>query len=1006
MRPGDRVRRPSTGEIGVVISIAGDFADVGIGDQTVFVHLEELEPLTAGPLDLLPAGMLGSTEAYQLRLRGLYLRHAYRFDEMSGLSNARIEPALHQVFIAHRVNRKLYPRMILADEVGLGKTIEAGLVIKELRARELIDRVLIVCPANLQLQWKQELSSKFNEDFEILDGSAIKFLGKGGENPWSKRDNVITSLPFVANRNRSEKVVEAGWDLVVFDEAHRVRRSLLSGKKVKATLAYELADDLKEIASGLLLLTATPMQLHPFELYSLIELVEPGLYPGFDVYEAHRKTLPALNDLARALVGWGALKAHEKDHVVNHHGSLLRAVGLSDATAGESLDDERRRNEVLDALAERHPLAGVLVRNRKSQVLEGAAKRTARSFLVETTAEEQDLYEDVAAYLRDVYDSAEAAKNNAIGFLMVTYHKMLTSSASAIHHSLKKRLTKLRDQHKKQQEVRAKLSPATVEELRESEELSAALESVEDEAVDLEVLAWEMAQLEALVSRLGKTRDTKALKLLETLHQIFKEHADEQVIIFTQFVQTQLFLQTALEANGYTVNIFNGSMSLEAKEESVKEFRERGQILISTEAGGEGRNFQFCHLMVNYDLPWNPMKVEQRIGRLDRIGQKKDIFIYNLACAGTVEERVLAVLEERIGLFEESVGSLDPILGEVEAEIERIVMADVATFGRRFASYETDVEKKVLEAKAKEQAWADLALDRSSFRKDAAEELLERSPLARWSDLQSYISEVLSYRGGTVNDHDQGGEVISLSARLKSEIGSREGVIRGTFDPETARIREDLPFFAFGHETIDRLLSLGVHGQPDATAARRLRGAPPGVAVEVFYELVVGGLQPKGRMIRHLVTQGGEVSSEDIQHVPPSGEPVYDVVLPDWVGNAVRSSRLEFEKVQALEREEARRSHDAVKAAEQERAGRVYEYRRARLQRIIEDQRAWIAEKEKSGSERDRKVLPARKGGLRKNEERLADLGASYERQLFDIQAKKPAVSGHVLAAGLVIGDG
>ncbi len=149
MQPGGRVRRASTDEVGVVISVDGDYADVGFGAQTLSVHLDDLVLLPSGPLETLAAGTVGTSEAFDLRLRGLYLRHAYRFDELSGLSNARIEPAFHQVYIAHRVNQKLYPRIILADEVGLGKTIEAGLVIKELRARELIDRVLIVCPANL-----------------------------------------------------------------------------------------------------------------------------------------------------------------------------------------------------------------------------------------------------------------------------------------------------------------------------------------------------------------------------------------------------------------------------------------------------------------------------------------------------------------------------------------------------------------------------------------------------------------------------------------------------------------------------------------------------------------------------------------------------------------------------------------------------------------------------------------------------------------------------------------
>jgi SNF2 family DNA or RNA helicase len=189
---GERVRRAATGEDGVVLS-AGDgvLVQVAFSSGTVWIHREELEKLPEGPAERLAAAELGQLEPYGLRLQSLYLRHAYRYDPLTGLSSARIEPQLHQVFVAHRVTQKLQPRMILADEVGLGKTIEAALIIKELRAKELLGRVLIIVPASLQLQWQSELKSKFNEDFEILDGAALRYLGRGKANPWMTRQNVI-----------------------------------------------------------------------------------------------------------------------------------------------------------------------------------------------------------------------------------------------------------------------------------------------------------------------------------------------------------------------------------------------------------------------------------------------------------------------------------------------------------------------------------------------------------------------------------------------------------------------------------------------------------------------------------------------------------------------------------------------------------------------------------------------------------------------------------------------
>ena len=320
--------------------------------------------------------------------------------------------------------------------------------------------------------------------------------------------------------------------------------------------------------------------------------------------------------------------------------------------------------------------------------------------------------------------------------------------------------------------------------------------------------------------------------------------------------------------------MFNGQMSLDEKEEAVRSFKAQDQILISTEAGGEGRNFQFCHLMVNYDLPWNPMRIEQRIGRLDRIGQKLPVRIYNLFCEETVEERVLEVLERRIGLFQESVGSLDPILGEVERDIERLVLSDAAAFDAEFRHYETALERRVREAREKERTLADFVLDRASLRHDLAIELLQQSPLARWLDLERFATRCLPYFGGTLKDHYEGGQVVSLSPRLMTRMQQRHSTIRGTFDPEIAREREDLPFFAFGHWLADGLAGLPLLVDPVTTAVRQASDVPPGEWVEVYYEIRGEGVRPTGWFIRHLVGPDLAVRSEQIKAMPAIGEPV------------------------------------------------------------------------------------------------------------------------------------
>ena len=306
-----------------------------------------------------------------------------------------------------------------------------------------------------------------------------------------------------------------------------------------------------------------------------------------------------------------------------------------------------------------------------------------------------------------------------------------------------------------------------------------SLELLEEHGFDSDAMLDEIALIDELVVALSEVRDPKADALLTMLAPIYAVAPDEKVVIFTQFIETQNFLAVTLRGNGYKVATFNGTLKPDDKEAQIKYFRADAQILISTEAGGEGRNLQFCHRLVNYDLPWNPMKIEQRIGRLDRIGQKFPVTIYNLAYKDTVEDRVLDLLEHRIKLFEESVGALDPILGDVETDIERMVLSDL-TFGlTQLEQYSHDLEQRVREARSSERMMADFILDRASLRKDQSDELLERGTMARPDDLAAFIDRALAYLGGTLTDHPEGGKVISLSPRLASRLGARTSVIRG-----------------------------------------------------------------------------------------------------------------------------------------------------------------------------------------------------------------------------------
>lgn len=1012
-KPGDPVRRRATGERGVVVQVGpAEFCLVQFSADRVQIHCSEIETDATDPVGMLlqfeADGPLVWSAEYGLRVRASYLRHAYRYDPMSGLSNARIEPQLHQVYVAHRVTRKLQPRMILADEVGLGKTVEAGLIIKELKARGLVERVLVVCPASLQLQWQQEMRSKFNEDFELIDGPAEKFLGKGDRNAFEAYPNIICSLPFASNPSRAERIISAGWDMVVFDEAHRVRRTM-QGRKQKVTRAYKLADELKELTEGLLLLSATPMQLHQYELYSLIELAEPGLFSSFEAYDARRSLMPQLNSLAKSLATWDSLSPEDREGVATDLKTLLPEGTFDGSLTGSVLDSNEERERCAEALELQHPLASVLVRNRKSVLeLHGAqfARRSAKKFLFELSEEEMDLYNDITEYIRTSYGLADRSKNNAVGFVMVSYQRMLTSSAYALRASMKRRIQRLKEALAKAPGARSKkrrITSEMLEGLFDAEEYSEALGVVDAELPEDKLIQWEIETLAGFVERLADIKDSKARKLLEIIDTLCVDHPDEKILIFTQFRETQDFLREVLEHNGYPVAVFNGTMKLEEKEDAVHDFRGHKQILISTEAGGEGRNFQFAHVMVNYDLPWNPMRVEQRIGRLDRIGQKKPVIIYNLASKNTLEERVLEVLEERIKVFEESVGSLDPILGDLEKDIERIVMQHSESLDSGFEQLDRDVEKAVAEAQTKERILADFMLDRSSMRQDEAAELLERAPLARHMDLEGFCFDLLDYHGGYISDHIEGGQSVSLPPNLAVQLRLRQQTLQGVFDPRDAVAREDLDFFAFGHELVERLLDLAM--QSNQTVGLRRLGAGDRIRIEVFYELESVGVRPSGRVVRHVVGEDLAVISEEVNQPPEFESVAGDIRVPDWAKSAVGASSLCLGEEHAREMERVRVENDELKAAHIAREQRLLEYRKLRLEKAISDDEAWLKEKMESGSERDKRIMPAREGKIRKNRERLGRVEADYMQAAQDIQAREASVTARVLAAGLVVGE-
>jgi SNF2 family DNA or RNA helicase/uncharacterized membrane protein YkvA (DUF1232 family) len=818
---------PGTGErvtIGEAREIKGVlFYEVTLPSGTPQHVLEDaLRPaVLTEPLDRMRAGELDRARSVNLRLAGTRLRFAFEQDELASLQASRVEIKAHQVGVVHRVSRSYPHRFILADEVGLGKTIEAALIIRELKARGVANRVLVLAPSGLVTQWQSELKHKFNQVFADFRGPLVKVLeGQNpGENVWTLNENVVSSTTFAAyDDDRIGEVARAGWDLVVVDEAHHARRTRRADKQ-ESTRLYRLLERLVDPehgqASSMLLLTATPMQLDPFEIYSLIELLDPTLFASPDDFEHHRGALRGLNATVEALRNWSSLDEAEREDTLDAASTFLeRSV---DELAAE-LETPAVRAERIEELNGRHRLSQVMIRNRK-KVVGGFMPRVAAIWEVDLTPAERAAYDALTAYARDGFARSQDERRMALGFVMVMFQKLATSSSRALRNSLLKRMEKL--EQTMPAPAPAALAAVPSESTNNDDEFSDAVEEVGEEAIaefagddeGAEATWREVQDLERIVRLLEQIPiDTKTRVLLERLKEIRSHEPEVRVLLFTQFRGTQEEIKERIPAP-WTVHLFHGDLDPGEKDAEVGRFRDSPgpQILVSTEAGGEGRNLQFSHWVINYDLPWNPMKVEQRIGRVDRIGQKDTVMVGSFSTRGTVEERVVEVLSRRIGVFEETIGGLDPILGSVESDLRRLFLYADQESEKARNRLSSGLEDRIRDARQAEERLADLIMDNRSLRRDEVDRLLARTQSTTHEDLQRFLLAALAEMGCKAEPNARVPETFDLE--LKGDATAafpqivREGPRRHvTFDRSVAQDHEDVEFLAFGHELVDGVI--------------------------------------------------------------------------------------------------------------------------------------------------------------------------------------------------------
>jgi SNF2 family DNA or RNA helicase len=779
------------------------------------------------------------------------LFHSYYTSyQIKCITNSRLSLMPHQINVAHRLSEEYFPRVILADEVGLGKTIEAGIFIKELMARNIAERVLIIVPATLVKQWQFEMQNKFNIEFMIYDGKKVKeLLNKGDirsseifQNPFYYDNLIICSLQFARNQKYIEYLSQISWDIVIFDEAHHLRRYLLNVTtgNYRETLNYNLARNLSNSTDSMLLLTATPLQLHSFELYSLIELIQRESFDNFSDFEHFRKNMPFINLLVSNINQIERLNNFEVKNTIK----LLKSLGYIDRKREdlrilEDLKLDSLKLDLLKKIEKDHTLSKFLIRNRKKNVIskEFLNERIVKTIMVNPTKEELDLYNEIRLYLAKIYNSSLTRQNIGIGFVITTLQKLLTSSKYAFLRSLERRLEQIDRLKNLRVDLKAfkEEDPEFFESELENEYLDSEVsedyeKSIfnEKEEVRLDLLNQEKILKEFYEKLRNIPYDTKCEKLVELVNQIHRQNPNEKILIFTQFVDTLFYIRDLLESQkaDFKVELFYGGINKEEKDQAVERFRTNTgfSILLSTEIGGEGRNFQFCRILINYDLPWNPMKLEQRIGRIDRIGQKSDrIYIYNFFLEGTIETDIVFALDRRIHLFEESIGQLEPILGKIDKEFKEIIFTeDDGKKRKKLNEFNRKLDHEVKRAREIEMQLDDLMIDRKSFQMDDLIVSLASCQDVKLSHnelflFMNYFLSLNNHVYGTFNNQSVIKDDSNVSIDSPTKIQINDSLLEhfksavnkeyiGTFDLNLAREREEIDFFALGHPLINNIL--------------------------------------------------------------------------------------------------------------------------------------------------------------------------------------------------------
>jgi len=668
-------------------------------------------------------------------------------------------PLPHQILVLEKVMQSMQNRFLLADEVGMGKTIETGLILKELKLRGEIKRTLVIVPKSSMMQWQSELKEHFNEVFHLYDSGMITSMARTFSNInadeefnfWTQHNQVIVSTDALKplekrqgwseervdeyNKYRMEAVLEADFDLVIIDEAHKM------GGASSTVSRYILAQELCNSVANVLLLTATPHRGKADHFRRILQLLDPDAFVG--------EGLPDIDELEPYVI------RTEKRLAVDYEGNKLFS--------------ERETNRF-----------DVFLDLNKHQ-------------------KQMDLYSAVTSYVIKGFNSAKRTKNNATGLIMILFQRLVSSSTAAILSAMEGRLDRLRYGEDNNIDNYANEFDNGLVDYDQTVDFENIYHAAGEGFADEEALLCDL--IEQAKECMQTENDAKADALLKKYKELQIEENDKdlKILIFTEFRTTQKMLFEFFKSNGYSCGVINGSQDLDTRQIALADFKNKSQILIGTDAAGESLNMQFCHIIVNYDLPWNPMMIEQRIGRVDRIGQKNIVKAYNMLTNNSVDLRVYEVIEEKLNNILEQLG-IDKTSDVLDStlDVKKInqlylqSLLDPSKFEFAGDKWLHEIKSKLRDFQSTEGVLPQVKEDEINIKK-AAE--IKYSPLPQW--LEELITEYTKVHQGT------------LSKNLLNFIDVKVNGLHKkiTFDAEAALMNPGIEHITLQHDWVKTLLS-------------------------------------------------------------------------------------------------------------------------------------------------------------------------------------------------------